>query len=289
MEKYARPTKPARILEQMDQVIPWTSLGEVIEPHYFKRIGNGGRPPIPLERMLRIDFLQRWFNLSDPTAEASLYDLASIRRFASIDLGAELAPDETTICKFRHLLVRNALGKPPFKHVQRYLHAQGFKVSTSTIVDATIINAPSSTKNQHQQRDPDMRQTRKGKQWYFGMKAHIGVDSRTRLIHSVEVTAANVADCRVLPELLHGNETRVCGDQAYRGQGDAVRQKAPQALDFTNQRYSFRGVVDDTERATNRTMSKVRSKVEHVFAAIKLRFGFTKVRYRGLAKNLHRL
>lgn len=288
-EKYARTTKRARFLEQMDQVMPWASLCEVIEPYYFKAAGSGGRPPMSLERMLRIYFLQQWFNLSDPAAEEALYDSASMRRFAGIDLGAEAPPDETTICKFRHLLERNTLGKPLFDQVQRYLQGQGFKVSSGTIVDATIINAPSSTKNQQQQRDPEMHQTKKGNQWFFGMKAHVGVDSRTRLIHSVQATAANVADSRVLPNLLHGNETRVWGDQAYRGQGQIIRQKAPQALDFTHRRYRFKGIVDEVERAKNRTKSKVRSRVEHVFAVIKLRFGFAKVRYRGLAKNLHRL
>lgn len=288
-EKYARTTKRARFLEQMDSVMPWSSLCEVIEPFYFKSNGSGGRPPMALERMLRIYFLQQWFDLSDPAAEEALYDSASMRRFAGIDLGLEAPPDETTICKFRHLLERNTLGKPLFDQVQRYLQEQGFKISKGTIVDATIIGAPSSTKNQQQQRDPEMHQTKKGNQWYFGMKAHVGVDSRTRLIHSVQATAANVADCRVLPELLHGQETRVWGDQAYRGQGSVIREKAPQALDFTNRRYRLKGVIDESERAKNRTKSKVRAKVEHVFAVIKLRFGFTKVRYRGLAKNLHRL
>ena len=288
-EKYARTTKRARFLEQMDSVMPWSSLCKVIEPFYFKDSGSGGRPPVALERMLRIYFLQQWFNLSDPAAEEALYDSASMRRFAGIDLGLEAPPDETTICKFRHLLERNTLGKPLFDQVQRYLQEQGFKVSKGTIVDATIIGAPSSTKNQQQQRDPEMHQTKKGNQWYFGMKAHVGVDSRTRLIHSVQATAANVADGRVLPELLHGQETRVWGDQAYRGQGARIRERAPQALDFTNRRYRFKGVIDESERAKNRTKSQVRAKVEHVFAVIKLRFGFTKVRYRGLAKNLHRL
>jgi len=153
-------------------------------------------------------------------------------------------------------------------------------------VDAPIIHAPSSTKNQQQQRDPEMYQTRKGQQWYFGMKAHIGVDSRTKLIHSL---AANVADSRVLSQLLHGQETRVWGDQAYRGQRETIRQHAPRARDFTNRRYRHRGVVDEAERQRNRTKSRVRAKVEHVFAVIKLRSGFTKVRYRGLSKNLHRL
>ncbi len=287
-EKFSRTTKRAKFLAQMDGVIPWSSLCQVIEPYYFTGEA-GGRKPMPLEQMLRIYFLQQWFNLSDPGAEEALYDSASMRSFAGIDLGLAPPPDETTICKFRHLLERNTLGKPLFEQVQHYLRDQGIKVSTGTIVDATIISAPSSTKNQQQQRDPEMHQTKKGNQWFFGMKAHVGVDSRTKLIHSVVATAANVADSRVLPELLHGEETRVWGDQAYRGQGEAIRRAAPQARDFTNRRYRFLGVLDEAERSRNRTKSKVRAKVEHVFAVIKLRFGFTKVRYRGLAKNLHRL
>ena len=163
------------------------------------------------------------------------------------------------------------------------------KVSTGTIVDATIISAPSSTKNADKARDPEMRQTKKGNQWYFGMKAHIGVDSRTKIIHAVAATAANVADSTVLPELLHGGETRVWGDQAYRGQTDAIKKHAPKAKDFTHRRYRYRGVVDEAERARNRTKSKVRAKVEHSIGVIKRVFGFVKVRYRGLEKNAHRL
>jgi IS5 family transposase len=162
-------------------------------------------------------------------------------------------------------------------------------VATGTIVDATIIDAPSSTKNADNARDPEMHQTKKGNQWYFGMKAHFGVDSRTKLIHAAAATPANVADSTVLPDLLHGNETRVWGDQAYRGQRAVIRESAPKARDFTNRRYRHRGVVDEVERAKNRTKSKVRARVEHVIGIIKRVFGFAKVRYRGLRKNTHRL
>jgi transposase, IS5 family len=173
--------------------------------------------------------------------------------------------------------------------VQRHLAEKGLKLATGTIVDATIISAPSSTKNAAKARDPEMHQTKKGNQWYFGMKAHFGVDSRSKLIHSVAATPANVADGTVLPVLLHGNETRVWGDQAYRGQRPAIRRCAPRARDFVNRRYRHRGVVDEVERAKNRTKSKVRAKVEHPIGIIKRVFGFAKVRYRGLQKNLHRL
>ena len=286
-ERYGKMTRRSVFLAEMNRVVPWSALYAVVEPHYPKA-GNG-RPPIGLERMLRIYFLQQWFNLSDPAVEEALYDSLAMRDFVGIDLGREPAPDETTVCKFRHLLEKHDLGRSLFQEVHRHLETQGLKVSTGTIVDASIINAPSSTKNAEQQRDPDMHQTRKGKQWYFGMKAHIGVDSQTKLIHSVVATAANVADGTVLPDLLHGEETRVWGDQAYRGQRDVIRDCAPKAKDFTNRRYRHYGVVDELEKARNRTKSKVRAKVEHVFGVIKRVFGFAKVRYRGLEKNAHRL
>ena len=167
--------------------------------------------------------------------------------------------------------------------------AKGLKVDTGTIVDATIINAPSSTKNADKARDPEMHQTKKGNQWYFGMKAHIGVDSRTKLIHAVVATPANVADSTVLPDLLHGQETRVWGDQAYRGQRAVIREHAPKARDFTNRSYRHRGVVDEVERRKNRSKSKVRARVEHAIGVSKRVFGFAKVRYRGLNNNTHRL
>ena len=212
-----------------------------------------------------------------------------MRRFVGIDLGREPVPDETTMCRFRHLLEERGLGRRLFAEVQQHLAAKGLKIATGTIVDATIINAASSTKNASKARDPEMHQTKKGNQWYFGMKAHLGIDSRTKLIHAVVATPANTADSRVLPELLHGKETRVWGDQAYRGQRAVIRRKAPRARDFTNRRYRQRGVVNPVERAKNRTKSKVRAKVEHAIGVIKRVFGFAKVRYRGLKKNEHRL
>lgn len=286
-DKHGKVTRRAAFLAEMDCVVPWRELAAVVEPFYPK-LGKG-RPPIGLERMLRIYFLQHWFNLSDPAAEEALYDSASMRRFAGIDLGHEPVPDETTICKFRHLLEAHELGRTLFDRVNAHLAARGIKVSGGTIVDATIIAAPSSTKNAGKARDPEMHQTRKGKQWYFGMKLHVGVDSRTKLIHSVATTAANVHDAKVLPDLLHGKETRVWGDQAYRGQKAVIRAQAPNARDFTNRRYRHRGVVNEAERRKNRNKSQVRAKVEHSIGVIKRVFGFGKVRYRGLAKNTHHL
>lgn len=286
-ERYGKTTRRAAFLSEMERVVPWADMCGLIAPFYPKP-GNG-RPPYGLERMLRIYFLQQWFNLSDPGVEEALYDSAVMRDFAGIDLGREAAPDETTICRFRHLLEAHDLGRRLFEEAHRHLEANGLKVSTGTIVDATIIHAPSSTKNASKMRDPEMHQTRKGNQWYFGMKAHIGVDSKTKIIHSAAATAANVADCRLLPDLLHGEETRVWGDQAYRGQRNVIVEHAPRAQDFTNRRYRQKGVVNENERAKNRTKSKVRAKVEHVFFVIKQVFGFARVRYRGLDKNAHRL
>jgi IS5 family transposase len=239
--------------------------------------------------MLRIYFLQNWFNLSDPAVEEALYDSLSMRDFVGIDLGREGAPDETTVCKFRHLLEAHDLGKRLFEEVGRHLQAKGLKVSTGTIVDATIINAPSSTKNQEGKRDPEMCQTKKGNQWYFGMKAHIGVDSQTKLIHSVVATSANVHDKHPIPQLLHGHENRVYGDSAYASQKNLIRQAAPKAKDFTNQKASRHKLLSEREREKNRTKSQVRAKVEHAFLVIKRIFGFAKVSYRGLKKNGNRL
>jgi len=286
-DKHRKQTRRAAFLSEMERIVPWRELCALIEPFYPKA-GNG-RPPIGLERMLRLHFLQHWFDLSDPAAEEALYDSLSMRAFVGIDLGREPVPDETTILNFRHLLERHSLGKELFERVNTYLASRGLKVAGGTIVDATIIAAASSTKNQAKARDPEMHQTRKGQQWYFGMKLHIGVDSRTKLIHSLLTTAANVHDGTVLGELLHGKETRVYGDQAYRGRKAAIRQHAPNASDFTNRRYRYRGVVDEAERSKNRTKSSVRAKVEHPFGVIKRVFGFAKVHYRGLAKNTERL
>lgn len=286
-DRYSKTTRRAAFLAEMNRVVPWRELCVLIEP-FYPRAGNG-RAPIGLERMLRIYFLQQWFNLSDPAVEEALYDSLAMRSFVGIDLGREPVPDETTACKFRHLLEKHEIGRQLFEQVHVHLEAQGIKVAKGTIVDATIINAPSSTKNASGERDPDMHQTKKGKQWYFGMKAHIGVDSKTKVIHAVVATAANVADSTILPDLLHGDETRVWGDQAYKGQREVIREHAPNALDFTNRRYRFKKRIDAVQRAKNRTKSKVRAKVEHVFGVIKGVFGFVKARYRGLDKNANRL
>jgi IS5 family transposase len=288
-EKYGKTTRRAQFLADMDRIIPWPEMTAAVETVYPKISENGGRPPIPLERMLRIYFLQLWFNLSDPAVEEALYDSVAMRSFVGIDLGVEGAPDETTVCKFRHLLERNKLGKTLLKAVNDHLRRNGIKIANGTIVDATIIGAPSSTKNKDGKRDPEMHQTAKGNQWFFGMKAHIGVDSKTKLIHTILALPANVGDALALPHLLHGNETRVWGDQAYRGQKAAMRAAAPRARDFTNQRYRWGSKIDEQVKATNRNKSRVRAKVEHTIGVIKRIFGFQKVRYRGLAKNLHRL
>jgi IS5 family transposase len=288
-EKYGKTTRRSQFLSEMDQIIPWPQLTAPIEAVYPKLSENGGRPPIPLERMVRIYLLQLWFNLSDPAVEEALYDSVAMRNFVGIDLGVEAVPDETTVCKFRHLLERNKLGKVLLTAVNDHLRRTGIKITKGTIVDATIIGAPSSTKNQDGKRDPEMHQTAKGQQWYFGMKAHVGVDSRTKLIHTVLASAANVHDREALPYLLHGHETRVWGDQGYQGQTAVIREVAPNAKDFTNRRYRFNGRIDEVEKAKNRIKSRVRAKVEHVFGVMKNIFGFKKTRYRGLAKNLHRL
>ena len=282
--QHHKVTRREAFLTQMDRVVPWARLEALIRPIYPK--GDGpGRPPIGLDRMLRIYFLQLWFDLSDPAAEEAMYDIQSMRRFAGIDLGRESAPDETTICKFRSLLTEAEIGKKMLVEVNEYLASCGYRIQNGTIVDATIINAPSSTKNKDKARDPEMHQTKKGKQWYFGMKGHIGVDSKHKIIHSAEVTAANVADCTVLQDLLHGSETRVWGDSAYQGQTAKIKIKAPFAQDFTNRRARKKGVIDPIVHAKNRTKSRVRARVEHQFYVIKRVFGFDKVRYRGLKKN----
>ena len=286
-ERYRKPTRREQFLAEMDKVVPWDQLCALIEPFYPKA-GNG-RPPVGLERMLRIYFIQHWFNLSDPGAEEALYESRSMCRFAGIDLGREPVPDESTILNFRHLLERHELGEPLFQAIGEYLQGRGLRIASGTIVDASIISAPSSTKNKDKARDPQMHQTKKGNQWYFGMKAHIGVDSKSKQIHSVAATAANVHDSQVLEDLLHGEETRVWGDSAYTGQTEVIRQAAPYAQDFTHAKGRRNQPLSEAAKARNRTKSKVRAKVEHVFGVMKRVFGFTKVRYRGLAKNAHAL
>lgn len=286
-ERFRKPTRRDEFLRTMEAIVPWGSLCEVIEPHYPK--AGRGRPPIGLMRMLRIHLIQHWFNLADMACEEALYDSASLRSFVGIDLGVEPVPDATTMLKFRHLLNEHGLGEKLFAKVGEVLQSSGMQVKTGTIVDATIISAPSSTKNAEKARDPEMHQTRKGQQWYFGMKLHIGTDSQSGLAHSAVVTAANVHDKHPIPQLLHGQERRVYGDSAYASQQELIHSKAPNARDFTNQRTRKAGCeVDEVKRSKNRNKSKIRARVEHVFAVVKRLWGFDKVRYRGLAKNATR-
>ncbi|MCX7901001.1 MAG: IS5 family transposase [Burkholderiaceae bacterium] len=286
-ERYRKPTRREAFLAQMETVVPWSELGALIEPHYPKP-GNG-RPPVGLERMLRIHLLQHWFNLADAACEEALYDSAALRAFAGIDLGREPVPDATTILKFRHLLERHHLGQALFAEVGRILQERGLRLSAGTIVDATIIAAPTSTKNAQRQRDPEMRQTKKGNQWHFGMKVHVGADAKTGVVHAAVVTAANVHDKHAVPDLLHGEETRVYGDRGYQGCTNLINKAAPNAKDFTNRRVRQPWGEDAVARSKNRTKNRTRARVEHVFHVLKRQFGFAKVRYRGLMKNANRV
>jgi transposase, IS5 family len=286
-EKYGRKSRRELFLDEMEKVVPWSALEGLVRPHYAKA-GNG-RQPVGLAIMLRTYFVQQWFNLSDPGVEEALYESAALRRFVGVDLGVAPAPDETTVLRFRHLLEKHGLGGLMLDAVNVHLEAKGIRIATGTIVDATIIHAPSSTKNSSGERDPEMHQTKKGNQWYFGLKAHIGVDSKEGTVHTVITTAASVADCHMLPGLLHGEERKVWGDGGYQGQSEAIQQAAPKAQDMTCRRTKFKNYVDELQKKKNRSKSSVRAKVEHPFRILKRVFGFDKVKYRGLAKNHHRL
>ena len=287
-EKHSRSTRKAEFLARMESLMPWAEFCALIEPHYPKA-GNGW-PPVGLERILRMYCIANWFNLSDVACEDALYDVPVFREFCRIDLGRERVPDATTLMNFRHLLEAHHLGAALFAKVGELLMANGMKLSGGTIVDATLIAAPPSTKNQDKSRDPEMHQTKKGNDWHFGMKLHIGADSKTGLVHRASVTAANVHDSHEVPNLLHGRETRFYGDSAYRGkaQRERLRRLAPKAKDFTNKRAYKNRPLTDSDKATNRRKSSVRSKVEHPFLKLKRLWGFAKARYRGLAKNANR-
>ena len=287
-EVHGRATRKAEFLARMEALVPWDAFCALIEPHYPKA-GNG-RPPRGMERMLRMYLIANWFNLADEACEDALYDVAAFRDFCRIDLGRESVPDATTLLKFRHLLEAHQIGAAMFAEIGKLLQANGMKLSGGTIVDATLIAAPPSTKNAAGERDPEMRQSKKGNQWHFGMKLHIGVDSQSGLIHSASVTSGNVHDSQELPNLLHGEETRLYGDSAYRGknQREQLKGLSPRAKDFTNKRATRSRPLTDVDKQTNRRKSSVRSKVEHPFLTLKRIWGFAKVRYRGLAKNANR-
>jgi len=282
-QRYSKKIRREQFLEEMDSVMPLVELLALVAPHYSK--GEMGRKPAGLEIMLRVYFLQQWFALSDPGVEDALYESPVLRRFAGIDLGRAPVPDETTILNFRHLLEAHELCGQMLDAVNLYLAGKGIRITTGTIADATIIQAPSSTKNESRRHDPEMHQTKKGNQWYFGMKAHIGVDSKQGIVHSVCSTAASVSDVHMLPDLLHGDETKVWGDAGYQGQTEAIHQAAPGAQDMTSRRVKTKAGVDEAEKRRNRTKARVRSRVEWPFRILKRVFGFTKVRDRGLRKN----
>ncbi|MFO1516916.1 MAG: IS5 family transposase [Lysobacterales bacterium] len=283
-----KQTRREVFLEEMDQVVPWRALLGLIEPHYPKQ-GRPGRQPYPLTTMLRIHFLQQWYALSDPAMEEALYDTPVMRRFAQLGGLADI-PDETTILNFRRLLETHGLAAQMLAQVNRHLARKGLSLRGGTIVDATIIAAPSSTKNQDGERDPQMHQTKKGNQWYFGMKAHIGVDEESGLVHHVECTAANAGDVTQVHKLLHGQEDTVCGDSGYTGadKRDELRDVTSVFL-IAEKPSKLRAMKNQRDRPYaerwERFKASLRAKVEHPFRVIKRQFGYTKVRYRGLAKN----
>ena len=293
-ERKKKQTRRERFLAEMEKVVPWTALLAVIEPHY-PTTGRRGRPPMPLATMLRIYFMQQWYALSDPAMEDALYEVESMRRFAGLDLTDDAMPDETTILKFRHLLEKHGLTGQMMNIINDTLEERGLLLKGGTMVDATIIHAASSTKNQDGERDPEMHQTKKGNQWHFGMKCHIGIDADSGLVHTVVGTAANVNDVTQAGALVHGEETDVFADAGYQGvtkreevQGIeanwhvAMRPGKRRALDKDS---PMGAVLDQLEHIK----ARIRAKVEHPFRVIKRQFGHVKVRYRGLAKNTAQL
>lgn len=280
-------TRRERFLTEMDAVIPWADLLALIQPHY-PTAGRRGRPPVPLATMLRIYFLQQWFDLSDPAAEDALYDSEAMRRFTRVELNEDVLPDETTILRFRHLLEAHGLTEAMFAGVRAHLEAKGLLLKSGTIVDATIINAPSSTKNATGTRDPEMRQTRKGKTWHFGMKVHVGTDPQG-IVHSLTTTDAAQADIMQLPQLLRGEERALYGDQAYWSEADRAAAKDAGVAYRVNRRGTPKHPLSPRWRTINRARSRVRACGEHAFGVVKHLWGFTKVRYRGLAKNTARV
>jgi IS5 family transposase len=278
-------TRREQFLAEMDAVVPWGRLLALIEPHYPKAGPKGGRPPMPLETMLRIYFLQNWYALSDPMAEEMLYDSEAMRRFAGIELGDDRIPDETTILNFRHLLERHDLTEALFAEVNGHLADKGITLRSGTLVDATIIDAPSSTKNEAKARDPEMSSTKKGNTWYFGMKAHVGVDADSGTVHSLETSTAKLHDSQVWDDLLHGDETSVWADKGYVNAEREAEFKAPGKVWGVMRKAPKGDKLHPLDERINRVIAMVRAKVEHPFRVVKRQFGYTKTRYRGLAKN----
>lgn len=286
--EYAGKRKKTRrevFLEEMELVVPWKVLLKIIEPHY--PVAGRGRRPYALESMLRVHLMQNWFALSDPAMEEALYEIASLRNFAGLKL-SEPIPDETTILNFRHLLEANDLAEDILKSINALLARKGLLLKQGSIVDATIIAAPSSTKNAEGERDPEMHQTKKGNQWFFGMKAHIGVDADSGLVHTVATTAANESDVEQVADLLHGKEKQVWADSGYRGAPSRVGREDLQwhiAARPSDIAKLPEGRAKTKVRKAEHRKASVRAKVEHPFRVIKRQFGLVKVRFRGLAKN----
>ena len=294
-ERRTKRTRKREFLDEMNLVVPWAELVALIAPHAPAPGAKGGRPPFAVETMLRIHFLQQWFNLSDPAMEEALYDTPMFREFAGLDMGEDNLPDESTILRFRHLLEKHQLGLQLLATVNAMLTAKGLMLKSGTVIDATLIAAPSSTKNSSGERDPEMHQTKKGNEWHFGMKAHIGVDADSGLVHSVVGTAANVNDVTQASRLVHGQEADVFADAGYQGVSKreetqdieanwhvAMRPGKRRAL---NKNSPMDAVLDKLEQHK----ASIRAKVEHPFRVIKRQFGHVKVRYRGLAKNTAQL
>jgi IS5 family transposase len=284
--KGRKRTRRERFLDEMEAVVPWARLVARIAPHYPTG-GGPGRPPMPLESMLRIHFMQLWFTYSDPAMEEALHDIPLLRRFAGLSVGEDAIPDETTILNFRHLLERHHLAGELLDEVNALLKAKGLLLQRGTSVDATLIAAPPSTKNRERKRDPEMSSTKKGNQWYFGMKCHIGADSTSGLVHTVVGTTAKVADVSVVDALLHGEEDEVFGDKAYTTGARNLSVSDPTQGPIWAFPYKRPkgGELPEWKQAINRRLSSLRARVEHPFRVVKRQFGFTKVRYRGLAKN----
>ena len=286
-----KKTRKRGFLDEMDRVVPWSALAALIEPHYPK--GKTGRPPFAIDTMLRIHFMQQWFGLSDPAMEEALHDVPMYREFARIGSGLVRLPDESTILRFRHLLEQHGLAAQMLASINELLRDKGLMLKAGTVVDATLIAAPSSTKNASGERDPQMHQTKKGKQWYFGMKAHIGTDAESGLVHSVIATAANIADINVAAALLHGEETAAFGDAGY--QGIDKREAARGPTWHVAMRAGLRRKLDPSRpwqamlEQAEQIKASIRAKVEHAFRVLKRQFGYTKVRYRGITKNAAQL
>ena len=292
-ERKTKITRKREFLNEMNLVVPWSELVGLIAPHAPARGSQGGRPPFAVSTMLRIHFLQQWFNLSDPAMEEALYDTPMFREFAQLDIGEDHLPDESTILRFRHLLEAHNLGMHILATVNAILTAKGLLLKQGTVVDATLIAAPSSTKNSTGTRDPEMHQTKKGKQWYHGMKAHIGTDADSGLVHSVVTTAANAHDVTQSHALLHGQETEVFADSGYRGveKREEIQSKHPSVNWHIAMMPGKRKAMDKSTpmgallEQLEKAKARIRAKVEHPFRVIKRQFGYIKVKYRGLAKN----